>query len=315
MDLLDTPLRVTWELHGTRESTPAEEPLRIAERLCAAGVFFVTLEERPLAHPRIHEILQVLSHGGVRILLVFTGSAAEVAGLVPGLPLDALLLDAGAILSGNGENFSDLARVVEQARENGYQPALQMTPHRGNLHLLLPLLEFGRDLGVGRIKLPNTRIGDRFSPSAAAGIPGPDELEKLRRLLGPDPENHRRGVNLEVHDLFIWELLFPRGEQGGRSEYGGCQAANSLGHVDAEGHLLPCSSWPEKLGSLHQHSLEELWSSPKRLQIRQEIAEVPQGCRGCRDYPLCLGGCRGLARFFNREAGYRDLMCREPRSD
>ncbi len=315
MDLLDTPLRVTWELHRPQDVVPSAEALRIAERLTDAGVFFVTLEERPLCHPRIGDILAALGRGGCRSLLVCAGSDEELAGLGPGLPLDSLLLDAGVILAQNAEDFRSLERIVGLAREMGYEPALQMTPDRNNLHLILPLLEFGRDRQLGKIKLPNTRIGASFSLSAADGLPRPADLERLRELIGRDPDQLREGLNLEVHDLFIWELLFPQRGEGGRSEYGGCQAANSLGHIDADGNLFPCSSWPEQLGSLLSHSLEDLWALPRRLQIRNEIAAVPKGCCGCRDYPLCLGGCRGLARFFNQGGGGRDLMCRGPRSD
>jgi radical SAM protein with 4Fe4S-binding SPASM domain len=48
---------------------------------------------------------------------------------------------------------------------------------------------------------------------------------------------------------------------------------------------------------------------PGRFRIREEIAAAPADCAGCRDFPLCLGGCRGLARFPSRKAGGRDPSC------
>ena len=117
---------------------------------------------------------------------------------------------------------------------------------------------------------------------------------------------------MEIHDRFLWEIMTPELEQA-RSEYGGCQAGNSLGHVDAVGNVYACAAWPEAFGSLRDVSLDELWRSPERLAIRQKITEMPTGCLGCRDYALCLGGCRGLGGRLNRQGEGRDLMCREPR--
>nr|NIS43769.1 SPASM domain-containing protein [Desulfuromonadales bacterium] len=117
---------------------------------------------------------------------------------------------------------------------------------------------------------------------------------------------------MDIHDRFIWEI-FSGPEVVEHSEYGGCQAANSLVHIDCGGDVWPCSSWPQSLGSLLEADLEEIWSGPQRMGVRREIAAEPVGCRSCRDYALCLGACRGLGRSLNQVGGERDPACPGPR--
>lgn len=308
IDLLDTPLRVTWDLHGKNTSLGEEDALRVADGLSAAGVFFATLEERPLLHAALRGILDTLAAGGGQVLLVCDGSDAELACLTPGLPIATLFLNAAPFVTGGRPDIPGLTRAVALVRERGYEPALLMTPLRGNIRALPGLLDFCRQVGMGKFKLPNVKIDDSFCPSRGPDLLQPQDLETLRALLGADRDAMRDGIALEVHDLFLWELLYPGGEEG-RSEYGGCQAANSLAHVDVVGDLYPCSSWPQRLGSLLQTPLEDLWTSSLRHAIRKGIAEVPSGCAGCRDYPLCFGGCRGLARTLSSVAGGRDPLC------
>ncbi len=312
LDLLDSPLRVTWDLGGSSAELNGARAVRIASALSEAGVFFVTLDERPLAHPDIQQILLSLASGGCRTLVVCDGSPAELDALESELVLQTLYLNARDFLGGTEPEFLRLAKALDRVRAKGWEPALWLTPARDTLHLLPCLLDFCREHSVGRFKLPNTTIDGSFCLSAGGELIGPDDLEKLRDQLAQRPPVPIGKVKLEIHDLFLWELLCPEATEA-RSEYGGCQAGNSLAHISASGDLYPCSSWPEKLGSLLEHSLDELWQSPARLRIRQEIASSPAGCSGCRDYPICFGGCRGLARTFNRKAGGRDPLCRGPR--
>jgi GeoRSP system SPASM domain protein len=284
----------------------------VADNLAAAGVFFVTHTGQPLAHGDFPETLSVLNGGGCRSLAVCSGNAQELRALEQSLALDALLLDAAPFAEGEEPDLPGLGRLVEEVRDHGYEPGLMLVPSRRNIRNLPRLLSFCRERQVGRIKLPNVPVDDRFSPTRADELLRPDDLDWLRGRLGVEAATSCAGLILEVHDLFLWEILLP-GREDGRSEYGGCQAANSLAHVDIAGDLHPCSSWPEKLGSLLEHSLEELWQSPQRLRIRAEIAAAPPGCSGCRDYPLCLGGCRGLARMFGTNRGGRDPLCPQPR--
>lgn len=309
LDLLDTPLRLSWELHAGDVPMPARLADCVVERLLEAGVFFVTLERQPLRHPQIATILDRLSAGGCQSVVVCEGHPEELAALDAPLPLSQLFLNAAGWIETDGLQHEGLAFTVAAIRSKGFEPALLLVPKKENISLIPKLFALCQELGIGRIKLPNTPYDGSLSEAAARSLPDPGDLEQLALALAHTPINEASGVDLEIHDLFLWELLQPA-LGGERGEYGGCQAGNSLGHIDGLGRLHPCSSWPQVLGSMSDQSIEALWNSSLRYRIRAEIAASPEGCLGCGDYPICLGGCRGLARSLNRAAGGRDLLCR-----
>lgn len=302
LDLLDTPLRVTWDLFSGDDCLSATELRRIAVRLGEGGVFFVTLQSGAARHAAIEEIVAVLTEGSVQVSLV--ARPAEVSALGAGLNLADLFIDAGGWLDGTVAD-EELEGALGSGRDKGFSPSLTAVPLASRLVRLPDLLAFCAEHGVGRLKLPNISADGSLNPPGRADLPTPGDFAELREAVS-DPASLRHGVALEVHDLFLWEIL-SRGDAD-RGEFGGCQAANSLAHVDARGDVTPCSSWPLRLGSLRENSLMEIWQGELRHRVRQDIAHLPDGCAGCRDLPLCFGGCRGLATVFgDRDA--RDPGC------
>jgi len=310
LDLLDAPLRLTWDLHGAADPVPMDIAREVARKLAAAGVFFVFLEEEPLAHPGFAELLALLRDGHCRVTAICRGTEIELAAAGNGPLPDDLLLDAGRFAAQGAVDKPALLAALRTLRNAGADPGLLLVPNTANLHSLPVLADFCRDQGVGRFKLPNVPIDANFGRSCEPPL-DPAALREFRSSLAAAGADLGRGLALEVHDLFLWEILFPEGG-GERSEYGGCQAGNSVGYVDAAGDLYPCSSWPRRIGSLLEHSLDDLWHSAERFAIRDRIAAVPAGCRGCRDYPVCFGACRGLAEAFAAGAE-RDPACSGPR--
>lgn len=313
LDLLDTPVRLTWDLHGPGEPLAVAQLLEVADRIAAAGVFFVTLEERPLAHPAIAGVIDRLTAGGCVLAVACTGSKAELASLERlKAPLPAVQFDAAAFIADGIFEEGRLRDVLARLRQSGVDASLRLTPLKSNLHVIPKLSAFFWEVGGERFKLPNARIGDTFHAIPPEDLPRCSDLDAFRENWGRQAPEASATLQFEIHDRFLWEIMTPGHDQA-RSEYGGCQAANSLGHVDADGTVYACAAWPEPLGSLLGSSFDDIWRSPARMAIRERIALVPAGCLGCRDYPLCLGGCRGLGELLNQADGGRDLMCRGPR--
>lgn len=311
---LDTPLRVTWELCDPAGAGSPAVALDIAERLVEAGLFYVTLLARPLAHPAIAEILAILLEGGIQVQATFTGTEEEWQGVAALESLPEICVDAGAFLvRGDQDEWEALRRVLEQLRQFGAQPALLLVPDRQRPPLLPQLCDFCRRNGVTRIKLPNTPVDASFSAHQALPLPTIAQLADLRAVV-TDPVALRAGLRLEVHDLFLWEILFPGERENGRSEYGGCQAANSLAHIAASGMVHPCSSWPCELGSLLESDFATIWQQEARTVVLDKIAAFPAGCDGCDDFAHCFGGCRGLVETLGTAGDGRDLLCSGPRS-
>lgn len=310
LDLLDAPLRVTWDF-------PVDAGLSAADldcltgRLSAAGVFAVTCTGRPLLRPTLPALLARLRADGCRITVVHGGGDAESAALGQGFGCDRLLIDAAPFVDDRVTvDAAGLSALISGVRRQGFEPALQLIPSHRNLRLLPELLQRCGEWGVAQLTLPNTPVDDSFKPSVCAHLPRPGDLDSLRRALAETPP---AGVQLEIHDLFLWELFSAWNEGAGRGEYGGCQAGNSVGHIDGQGRLHPCSSWHEPLGSLLDAALEDLWQTPARFAVRAAIAAVPPGCAGCSDYLNCFGGCRGLTRAAAESDAGRDLLCSGPR--
>jgi GeoRSP system SPASM domain protein len=313
LDLLDLPVRLTWDLHGPGQPLHDADMLVIAGRIAAGGVFFVTLEQQPLAHAAIIEIFGVLQTGGCQVRAVCSGTEQELAALekLPGA-LSGVQLDAAAFLSEGVLDETRLCDTFIRLRRTGAEPSLSVIPTKSNLPVIPKLFKLCMLLGAQCFKLPNARIGDTFPSIAPAELPCWPDLDDFRAIWARHAPELSGQLHLEIHDRFLWEIMTPGIDQA-RSEYGGCQAADSLGHVDAAGTVYACAAWPLVLGSLHSLDLETIWQSPQRFVVRERIDRTPAGCLGCRDYPLCLGGCRGLNTLLGQAGAGRDLMCREPR--
>lgn len=306
IDSLDTPLRVTWDLSTPEEVAASADALQVAERLVEAQLFYVTLERVPLLHPEFRAVVEKLSSAGCQILVVSQGSRKELS-FLDALPNGAtLLLEVETFLAAAEVDFPRLEEVCQSIREAGVDFGLSLIPTRQRLNAIGPLIDFCLEQNIPRFKLPNMRINDNFSAGIRDWLVRPEDIERLRQQAVNFPDFRGR-LQLDVHDLFIWEILFPDGGVA-RSEYGGCQAANSLAHVDLNGVVHPCVSWPLPLGSLLESSFYAIWQASGRQAVRSEINSVPPGCKGCRDYSLCFGGCRGLSRLDESLNG-RDAMC------
>jgi len=78
LDLLDTPVRLTWDLCGSSGCPERAAVLSLADRLVDGGVFFVTLDGRPLLHPAAGELLERLQGGGCQVQVYCTGAPLEL---------------------------------------------------------------------------------------------------------------------------------------------------------------------------------------------------------------------------------------------
>jgi len=300
LDLLDTPVRLTWDVPGAGDGEANNALLKIADAILDGGVFFVTLQGQPLLHPQIGDVLAVLA-GACQLLVCSSGTDEELAclDLLPSSGCQ-LLLDAGAFLAeDSGIDDARLQSVLTMFRQAGFEPALSLTPLRSNLANIPELLRFCARNQVAKFKLPNAHIGDSFQRYSPEELPRWQDLELFSQLWTSFTHEQFPLPKMEIHDLFLWEIMTP-GQEQARGEYGGCQAGNSLGHVDSNGVVHPCAAWPQPLGQLPGESLEDIWAGKQRAEVRKLIAAMPQGCLDCDDLNVCFGGCRGLSHHLNR---------------
>ena len=70
----------------------------------------------------------------------------------------------------------------------------------------------------------------------------------------------------------------------------GCSACEGLLSVDPKGNVLPCSSWPEPVGSLLDDGFETVWFNKRASWIRGKES-APEACKACGHFAACQGAC------------------------
>ena len=69
-----------------------------------------------------------------------------------------------------------------------------------------------------------------------------------------------------------------------------CAALDGLLHVNPRGEVLPCSSWPESLGSLLGRRFTEIWFSERAAYFKNKRF-APAACADCESFVACQGAC------------------------
>jgi radical SAM protein with 4Fe4S-binding SPASM domain len=69
-----------------------------------------------------------------------------------------------------------------------------------------------------------------------------------------------------------------------------CACCDGLISVDAEGGLLPCSSFSEPVGNLLTEGFEQVWyNRASKFWRAKDFA--PEGCKACEHFDYCYGAC------------------------
>jgi len=69
-----------------------------------------------------------------------------------------------------------------------------------------------------------------------------------------------------------------------------CAACDGLISVDAEGGLLPCSSFSEPVGNLLEEGFEKVWYN-RASKFWRAKDYAPEGCKSCEHFHYCYGAC------------------------
>ncbi|MGQ4910695.1 MAG: radical SAM protein [Candidatus Thorarchaeota archaeon] len=69
-----------------------------------------------------------------------------------------------------------------------------------------------------------------------------------------------------------------------------CACCDGLISVDAEGGLLPCSSFSEPVGNLLEEGFDKVWNS-RAAKFWRAKEFAPEGCRACEHFDYCYGAC------------------------
>jgi radical SAM protein with 4Fe4S-binding SPASM domain len=145
-------------------------------------------------------------------------------------------------------------------------PALlaQLGVRRFSMNLFIPA---GRGLGADDLFVSYTEAGAVV-----------DEVRKAAR---------RAGLTFFWYSPTPYCLYNPVARGLGNKS---CAAVDGLVHVNPRGEILPCSSWPESLGSMLESGFAELWLSERAAYYKHKRF-APPSCRGCASFVACQGAC------------------------
>jgi radical SAM protein with 4Fe4S-binding SPASM domain len=255
--------------------------------------FFSFTGGEPLLRPDLEELASHARSLGLRVNLITNGSLA--------LPERAVSLKAAGIdtaqvslespepavhdaLCGVVGAWERTVAGIASLREAGISVQTNTTLTALNRDSLLGLPAFLASIGVARFSM------NLFIP-AGRGL-GADDLFVSYSEAGAAVDAVRRAAH-EAGRTFFWYSPTPyclynpiaRG-LGNKS----CAAADGLLHVNPRGEILPCSSWPESLGSLLESGFGELWFS-ERASYYKRKRFAPEGCGDCGDFIACQGAC------------------------
>jgi radical SAM protein with 4Fe4S-binding SPASM domain len=85
-----------------------------------------------------------------------------------------------------------------------------------------------------------------------------------------------------------------------------CSAGTGSAYITPDGRVWPCILWRDSLGSLREHTFDELWHGNAKIEKMREVrrASYLADCSGCGYHGKC-GYCPGLSHAETGDPGRR----------
>lgn len=279
--------------HGREVSTKEAKQIIDIFRNEAKIPFFSFTGGEPLLRPDLEELAAYACSIGLRVNLITNGTlitpkravslaragidSAQVSLESP----DSRIHDA---LCGLPGAWDKTVSGIKSLQDAGIAVQTNSTLTAINRDSLYGYPEFASTLGIKRFSM------NLFIPSGR-GL-GQDDLT-VHYVEVPEFIDMIRQSALRCGITFFWYSPVPyciynpvaKG-LGNKS----CAAMDGLIHVNPEGNILPCSSWPEKIGNILEQSFHDLWFSRRASYFKQKKF-APEACSGCDSFIACQGGC------------------------
>jgi radical SAM protein with 4Fe4S-binding SPASM domain len=266
----------------------------IAVEALAPSVSFTGGE--PCLRPELPEFVAEGKRLGLWTNLITNGTLVtpELAARLKAAGLDSAQV---SIEGGNAElhdaitavagSFENAVAGVRNLKEAGLRVHTNTTVSALNKNGLEPLADLVKALGTGKFSMnmlmpvgsADANMAETFiSYSEIGGV-----VQEAARLAG------ERGLEFMWYSPTPMCVFNPVPHGLGNK---GCAACDGLLSAAPNGDLLPCSSYPEPLGSLlaYEGRFRDLWEAERPAWFRRK-AFAHELCATCADLPLCNGGC------------------------
>ena len=272
---------------GQARSAPPPEPgaellsygeiLGLLDQLRDLGVLFLTLTGgEPMLHPRFWDVAREAKRRSFALRIFSNGIAID---------------ERAADL------FADLVPYCVEISLHGStdSTAEALNQVKGSQRRTLRAISLLKDRGVRVfLKCVLTRLVE-------------DELEGVKALadefglpiyfdpfLYPSIDGQAYPLELKASDGAIYRLFSETGINIGNSPFEvqpdfNCSVASGTLHIDPYGFVHPCVQWEERIGSVRENSMRELWEGSPRLEaIRSMSRALPAHIRrSTGDYAFC----------------------------
>ncbi len=247
----------------------------------------------PLHRPDLEELAAYAISRGLRVNLITNGSLAgpERAASLKAAGFDTAQVslespDPGIhdALCGVPGAFARTTAGIRALKAAGISVQTNSTVTRENRESLLRLPAFLKGLGVERFSMNLFIPSGRGLSESGLFVPYSEIgslVDEVRRLA------LQEGLTFFWYSPTPYCLYNPVARGLGNKS---CAAADGLLHVNPEGQVLPCSSWPEPLGNLLERPFSEIWFSERAARLKNK-AFAPASCSGCASFVACQGAC------------------------
>lgn len=254
----------------------------------------------PFLHPEFFDILEIATSYDIPVT-IFTNARWQnpvtVVKKLSGWPnLAGLLISLHGGRAESHEAFTNVPGSFAETQANirlsidsGLDVTLSTVITHHNYIEINEIVALGQQIGVHRIS---------FARYLGKPLPEIESTDNEMRLAVESIEALKKaGASVEYG--IIPQCFFPNSSTG-------CLASVAYIAIDPWGNVRPCNHSPTVIGSLHEHSMYDLWHSDKMNAWR---ALMPAECTTCAAYSVCHGGCRAVQEL---RADGRDPLRGEP---
>ena len=281
------------ELDWVRKAVREARPLGLQNVKLTGG--------EPLLHTEFRELVNFIDGEGLEIHMETNGTLID-NDLAKFLKQKEHLSFISVSLDGSDdETHESLRRVpgsfkkaiqgIVNLVEQGFQPQLVCTLHKGNISQLNEVIQLAGDLGCGSVKFNHVQEvgrGEQFAKQQGLKI---YEIINIYRRLEKDYST-RSGIPIHFDIPFAFYSIRRLLDE----DLSSCTIKNILGLL-AGGELSLCGigiTVPEMIfGRIENDDLHAVWChSPGLIQLREKIPDALEGiCFRCLHRDLCQGTC------------------------
>jgi radical SAM protein with 4Fe4S-binding SPASM domain len=257
--------------------------------------FFSFTGGEPLLRDDLEELARYAQSLGLRTNLITNGTLATPerarrlasAGLETAqVSLESPVREVHDSLVGLPGGFDKTVSGIASLRAAGIHVQTNTTVTTANRASLSGLPAFLKTLGVERFSM------NLFIPSGR-GLSNEGLLVTYSEIGGVVDEvrkiAHREGLTFFWYSPTPYCLYNPVARGLGNKS---CAALDGLIHVNPYGEILPCSSWPEPMGSLlgGDAAFSRIWFDERASRFKNKQF-APARCAACDSFVACQGAC------------------------